>query len=82
MSSLSGLVDRMVNKGFLRRVVGESDARVQVVHLEKAGKASAGRAGPYVAEVNEVLLDPFTKAERQTIERFLLHVADSADRLK
>ena len=82
MSSLSGLVDRMVAKGFLYRSAGEADARVQLVFLQASGRDSAERVRPYVAEVNEVLLAPFSLSERETIERFLLHVVDSADSLK
>lgn len=81
-SSLSGLVDRMVDKGLVRRTVLESDARVQLVHLEQSGTAATARVLPYVREVNEVLLAPFDEEERGTIERFLHHVAGSADALK
>lgn len=77
-SSLTGLVDRMVAKGLVRREADAEDARVQRIVLEAKGEALAKRAGTAVRRYNRALLQPFSGAEQDVIARFLTHVAESA----
>jgi DNA-binding MarR family transcriptional regulator len=80
-SSLTGLVDRMMEKDLSRREADPSDARVQRIVLEPKGKAVAKRAGSAVRRYNKGLLEPFSEPEREVIARFLIHVAENADEI-
>lgn len=80
-SSLTGLVDRMVAKGLVRREADPEDARVQRILLEPEGEALAKRASSPVRRYNKALLEPFSELERDVIARFLTHVADNASEI-
>ncbi|MEM7582852.1 MAG: MarR family transcriptional regulator [Acidobacteriota bacterium] len=77
-SSLTGLVDRMSDRGLVRRAACPTDGRVQLVTIEPAGRELLDRRKAHVKRTNERLLAPFSSAEQETIERFLRHVADNA----
>ena len=76
-SSISGLVDRMENAGLVRREKCATDARSLRVFLTATGRACAAESLPITRQLNAALLAPFNPAERETIERFLRHVADN-----
>ncbi len=77
-SSMTGLIDRMVRAGLVRRRSCESDGRVQRVFVTKAGRRIVERSLPDVKTMNQRLLEPFSAPEQDTIARFLEHVADNA----
>ncbi|MEL7465359.1 MAG: MarR family transcriptional regulator [Pseudomonadota bacterium] len=80
-SSISGLIDRMEAKGFVRRAPSAEDGRVLNVFLEPKGAALIERSLAAVDRYNARVLAPFDEAERKVIERFLLHVAANAEEL-
>ncbi|MBO9478808.1 MarR family transcriptional regulator [Shimia sp. R11_0] len=80
-SSLSGLIDRMVERGFVRRVRGAEDGRVVWIFLEPSARDLVRRVDPLVRTANARLLDSFTEAEQATIGRFLMHMADQAEEI-
>lgn len=75
-SSLTGLVDRMVGAGLVRREASDHDGRVQRIFLEPEGRAMSERAGLRVQKINADLLAPFSPAEQGVIRRFLTHVSE------
>ncbi len=77
-SSLTGLVDRMSERGLVRRETNVEDGRVQNVFIEERGRDVLARTLAEVKRINGALLDPFTTSEQQVIERFLTHVAKNA----
>ena len=77
-SSLTGLVDRMSKKGLVRRETSPQDGRVQLIHLESAGRDLVERTKSLLKHYNGRMLAPFSESEQRTIERFLLHVAEEA----
>ncbi len=78
-SSLSGLIDRMVERGFVRRAREDSDGRVVRIYLEPAAESLVQRTVPFVQHVNGLLLAPFDAAEQEVIGRFLTHLAENAE---
>lgn len=78
-SSLTGLIDRMTDKGLVRRRQSAADARSYEVFIENEGRRIVEAALPGARRINAALLEPFSTEERAVIERFLRHVADNAD---
>lgn len=80
-SSLSALIDRMVALGYLRRKKDEGDGRINLIFIETLGAEVIERTYSAIRDVNGRLLDPFNGAERDTIKRFLAHIAANADEI-
>ncbi len=78
-SSLSGLIDRMVDRGFVRRAREDTDGRVVRIYLEPAAESLVQRTVPFVQHVNGLLLAPFDAVEQEVIGRFLTHLAENAE---
>lgn len=78
-SSLSGLIDRMVERGFVRREKDAEDKRVVRIYREAAAERLVQRTVPFVQHVNGLLLQPFDAAEQEVIGRFLTHLAENAE---
>lgn len=78
-SSLTGLVDRMSEKGLVRRRVCPADARRVDVLIEEEGQRMVAAAGEGTKRINAALVAPFDAGERATIEKFLRYVSDHAE---
>lgn len=80
-SSLSGLIDRMEDRGLVHRAPVDGDGRRVVVHIEERARALVAQGRPLVRGWNAALLAPFDAGEQRVIARFLTHVADHADEI-
>lgn len=69
-SRLTGLIDTLVDRNFVRRKQGDHDGRIQYVFLQPEGKAFIARNKAFVHDLNKRLLDNFTAPEQAVIERF------------
>lgn len=78
LSSLTGLIDRMAEKGFVRRQQSEKDARIYEIYLEQAGRDIADATLARTKKINGELLEPFSNEERAVIKRFLDHVSSNS----
>ena len=78
-SSLTGLIDRMEASGLVCRKPNLKDARSIEVFLMENGRALARRTVQGTRKANAELLAPFSKAEQETIERFLTYVSTKAE---
>lgn len=78
-SSLTGLIDRMCEKGFVRRSASAEDGRVTHIYIEKNGREAVERGQKQTEQYNHELLAPFSDDEQQTIQRFLQHLSQNAD---
>ncbi len=78
-SGTSGLVDRLESGGFAVRRPNPEDARSVRLYILPAGREAAARAAPVTKAINRELLAPFSPQERETIARFLDHLADNAE---
>ncbi len=80
-SSLTGLVDRMVDRGLVHRMPSLRDGRVINIHLQDSGATLLARAKQETGHFNAALLEPFSVSEQQVIQRFLRHLVDHADEI-
>jgi DNA-binding MarR family transcriptional regulator len=80
-SSLTGLVDRMVEKGLVRRGQGDGDGRVVLVYIADAGRELAQKSLKHTTAANRALLVPFNEQEQVIIARFLNYVSDEAEQV-
>ncbi len=80
-SSLTGLIDRMCDKGLVRRSASATDGRVTNVYLQPQGQDALNRGREETKRFNQALLAPFLVEEQDTIERFLTHLAEDADKI-
>lgn len=78
-SSLTGLVDRMAERGVVCRRPCPNDRRVTNIYLEPEGRAVLQQGKAETKRFNKALLDPFDESEQQVIHRFLSHLAGNAD---
>lgn len=77
-SSLTALIDRMVQVSLVRRARNPDDERISNIFIEPAGRVIVGKTMPVVKGINAGLLKPFTVEERKVIERFLIHMRQNA----
>lgn len=80
-SSLTELISRIEASGLVRRAVNPCDARSVLVFLEESGAQIAASTLPDTKRLNDALLQPFDRTERQTIEKFLRHIADCSEQI-
>ncbi|GAA6181379.1 MarR family transcriptional regulator [Shimia sp. NS0008-38b] len=80
-SSLSGLIDRMEERGLVQRKKDLEDRRVVRIYLQAAALDLLQRTMPVVRHINRQMLAPFDEAEVAIIARFLRHVAENAETL-
>lgn len=78
-SRLTGLVDTLERKDFIRRERGAQDARQQILYIEPAGRALIDRTKGWVNTLNARLLKNFDKDEQQVIQRFLQEITLDVD---
>jgi len=75
-AAVTGLCDRMVAAGLVRRRPCPDDARVQRLWLTSAGKRAAAGARPIVQAANRRLAELFTADELAVVARFLAAVGE------
>lgn len=78
-SSLTGLVDRMVERNLVHRQVSDEDGRVTNIFLAPLGQELLLRGRQETQHFNDQLLAPFDDKEQDVIERFLDHLIKNAD---
>jgi len=78
-SSLTGLIDRMCEKGLVRREASAQDGRIIHIHIESSGRQAAQQGIGQTQQYNHELLAPFSIEEQKTIQRFLQHLSENAD---
>jgi DNA-binding MarR family transcriptional regulator len=71
-STITGLVDRAVHRGILRRVDDERDRRSSRVALTEAGRALAATCGDEIASELRPLVARLAPAERDRLTRLLV----------
>jgi DNA-binding MarR family transcriptional regulator len=77
--TLGGVVDRLVQKGFLRREVSKQDRRARVLTLSDEGQALLARALPEARLVQDDTLAGLSDAERRTFVELLRKATNAAN---
>ena len=78
-TTIGGVVDRLMQKGLIRREVSEKDKRARLVYLTEEGTALLREARPAVLEVQDVILKGLSAAERQTFMELLAKAAEAGN---
>jgi DNA-binding MarR family transcriptional regulator len=77
--AMTRIVDRLEERGFVRRVRAEHDRRAAHLELTKGGKALHGELTRVQVEVLNKLLRGFTKSEARTLEALLKRILENAN---
>lgn len=67
MSTATGLVERLVKKGYLERTRSDSDRRIVAIRLTDEGKMLAGRMKDTVNSYIRLVFDALTEEERKML---------------
>ncbi|MDD5295768.1 MAG: MarR family transcriptional regulator [Rhodocyclaceae bacterium] len=76
--SMTRMLDRLEEKGFIRRVRSQSDRRVVHLELTAAGKALRPMITPRVVKVLNRLLTGFTRGDLDTLKDLLRRMLANA----
>jgi DNA-binding MarR family transcriptional regulator len=76
--AMTRLVDRLENKGMLKRAPSASDRRAVALQLTRAGQALRPKICTALANVNNRLLHGFTREEVNQLEGFLTRMLANA----
>jgi DNA-binding MarR family transcriptional regulator len=79
-AATTALLDRLEQKGYVRRVRDAVDRRKVVVELSRDGAARVGELSGPLARAGARLLAPFTDAELEKMRGFLVEAAQLVDR--
>lgn len=77
-ASVTGIVDRLEERGFVARIRSEDDRRVVEVSLTEAGLAEKHRLHREVADRIAELLEPLTPDERKELSRLFRKMTGGA----
>lgn len=78
-SAVTTLLSRLEKAQLISRRADPEDARAQLISLTEKGGAAIAKSVPFTKRANAFLLDGFTSAEIETIERFLATVISRSD---
>ena len=76
-TSISALVFRLEQQGFLERAVNGADRRARVLRLTKKGKALHDRIRPITQAAQQRILDVLAPAERRSLVDMLVRVIEA-----
>ena len=74
-STVNGIVDRLEEKGLLRRTAGKKDARCRILTLTEQGEAFYDRFIDVLWQVQHRMEEGFTPEELETLKSYLLRIA-------
>ncbi len=77
--SLTGVVDRLIEKGFVRRERGRTDRRRVVVRLTEEGEKAYARHRESAARFSEALMALLTPEEGKTLLRLIQKLVDGLE---
>ncbi len=77
--TMGGVVDRLVEKGFVVKTVNPKDRRAHQLRLTPLGRKLLERLTPIVREVQESLLAPLPSGEREAFVASLIDLTDAGN---
>jgi MarR family transcriptional regulator, temperature-dependent positive regulator of motility len=80
-ATLGGVVERLVQKGLVRRETSPQDRRAKSLHLTQAGEALLDAVAPVVIDVQTAILAGLTPAEQRTFMHLLRKATDAGNAL-
>ena len=79
-ATIGGVLDRLVEKGYVSRKVSEKDRRARVLHLTESGENVLTEAQKATLRTQKILTEGMSDAETETLTRLLLHVLENDPR--
>lgn len=76
MSTATGMVERLVKKGYIERVRNDSDRRIVTIRLTDAGKKLTGDIKSVVMNMVKVVMDDLTEQEQALLYKLFFKVTD------
>lgn len=77
--TMSGVIDRLQKRGYVRREVSPRDRRARVLNLTDAGREVLAVVGPAVLRVQEDTLDGLDAGEREVLVELLARAVDAGN---
>lgn len=78
-STMTGVLDRLVAKGFIRRGTAANDRRVVEIWLTEEGRAMQEPLMQIINEINQTALEGFSKQQKQLFLQTLDQVGDNLE---
>ncbi len=78
-ATMGGVINRLVEKGLLRREQSKTDRRARVLELTQEGAAILDRTRSVVVEIQKRLTDGLSPQERETLVNLLQRIALDRD---
>ena len=73
-ATIGGVIDRMVKKGWVRRVVSEQDRRARELSLTAKGDTVRLTALPTIEQLQQEILKPLNPADQATLMRLIRQI--------
>jgi len=70
--TVTGLIDRLENLGYVKRADHPNDRRVYLIYLTEKGKKVANKALPIVKKLNEQIKEGHSKEEIENFKKVLV----------
>ncbi len=78
-TTIGGVVDRLVQKGLVLRVVNGQDRRARELRLSEAGEHLLDQAIPHVERVQRIILSGLDATEQQQFQALLRKATDAVN---
>ncbi len=75
--TIGGVVDRLEQKGYVRREIAKGDRRSRRLHMQPAGKVALGAVTPHVRRAQDRMLKGLSQGESATLLRLLRKALDA-----
>ncbi|WP_373050978.1 MarR family winged helix-turn-helix transcriptional regulator [Thalassovita aquimarina] len=79
-ATIGGVVDRLVEKGYVSRKVSEKDRRARVLNLTESGKTVLEQAHQVTERTQQRLTEGLDPGETEILTRLMLKVLDTRAR--
>ena len=76
-STVTGIISRLEQKGFVDAFGDASDKRIKVVHITSAGEACCREAAGFMAAAEQMLLHGFSEDEKAMFNQLLARAAEN-----
>lgn len=76
-TTITGVVDRLAQKGFITRAVSGADRRARVLAITDAGRAMLAHVRPAVLEAQKLMLSGLEPAEGSELMRLMRKAIDA-----
>lgn len=80
-TTITGVVDRLVQKGWLKRRISSQDRRARILHLTDEGEHALSVIRPAVEKAQQVMLRGLSREDAESFLRLLKAATESVNEL-